>query len=130
MYKLIKVNNQKVHDVSNLRNIIIVINRMINLYFFLVKNLLYTVLSCCSVTKSCLTLQIHGLQHARLPGPSLSPRLLKFMSVESVMPSNHLIFCSSLLFLPSIFPSIRVFSNELALCQIVLIYTCKLLIIW
>ena len=41
--------------------------------------------------------------------------LLKLMSIESVMPSNHLILCSPLLFLPSIFPSIRVFSNELAL---------------
>ena len=38
--------------------------------------------------------------------------LLKFMSIESVMPSNHLILCHPLLLLPSIFPSIRVFSNE------------------
>ena len=38
--------------------------------------------------------------------------LLKLTSIESVMPSNHLILCHSLLFLPSIFPSIRVFSNE------------------
>ena len=43
--------------------------------------------------------------------------LLKFMSIESVMPSNHLIFCHPLLFLPSIFPSIRVFSNESGLCH-------------
>ena len=41
--------------------------------------------------------------------------LLKLMSIESVMPSNHLILCCPLLLLPSIFPSIRVFSNELAL---------------
>ena len=40
--------------------------------------------------------------------------LLKFMSIEAVMPSNHLIFCCPLLLLPEIFPSIRVFSNELA----------------
>ena len=40
----------------------------------------------------------------------------KPMSIESVMPSNHLIFCRPLLLLPSIFPSIRVFSNESALC--------------
>ena len=45
-----------------------------------------------------------------------SRSLLKLMSIESVMPSNHLILCGPLLFLPSIFPSIRVFSNELALC--------------
>ena len=41
--------------------------------------------------------------------------LLKLMSTESVMPSNHLILCRPLLLLPSIFPSIRVFSNESAL---------------
>ena len=41
-----------------------------------------------------------------------SRSLLKLMSIESVMPSNHLILCSPLLLLPSIFPSIRVFSNE------------------
>ena len=40
----------------------------------------------------------------------------KLMSIESVMPSNHLILCRPLLLLPSIFPSIRVFSNESALC--------------
>ena len=44
-----------------------------------------------------------------------SQSLLKLMSIESVMPSNHLILCCPLLLLPSIFPSIRVFSNELAL---------------
>ena len=41
-----------------------------------------------------------------------SQRLLKLMSIESVMPSNHLIICCPLLLLPSIFPSIRVSSNE------------------
>ena len=67
---------------------------------------------CCSVAQSCLTLQPCGLQHARLPSPSPSSRsLLKLMSVESMMPCNHLIMCCSLL-LPSIFPSIRVFSIE------------------
>ena len=44
-----------------------------------------------------------------------SQSLLKLMSIKSVMPSNHLILCRPLLFLPSIFPSIRVFSNESAL---------------
>ena len=43
-------------------------------------------------------------------------RLHRLMSIESVMPSNHLVLCHPLLFLPSIFPSIRVFSNESALC--------------
>ena len=42
--------------------------------------------------------------------------LLKLMSIESVMPSNQLVLCHPLLLLSSIFPSIRVFSNELALC--------------
>ena len=44
-----------------------------------------------------------------------SRSLLKLMSIESVMPSSHLILCRPLLLLPSIFPSIRVFSNESAL---------------
>ena len=54
----------------------------------------------------------HGLQHARSPYPSPAPGVLKLMSVESVVPSNHLILCCPLPLLPSIFPSIRVFSNE------------------
>ena len=45
-----------------------------------------------------------------------SQSLLKLMSIGSMMPSNHLISCHPLLLLPSIFPSVRVFSNELALC--------------
>ena len=47
---------------------------------------------------------------------TISQNLLKLMSIESVIPSNHLILCCSLLQLPSIFPSIRVFSSESALC--------------
>ena len=46
---------------------------------------------------------------------TISQTLLKFISIESVIPSNHLILCHPLLLLPSIFPSIRVFSSELAL---------------
>ena len=46
---------------------------------------------------------------------SISRSLLKLMSTKSVMPSNHLIFCYPFLLLPSVFPSIRVFSNESAL---------------
>ena len=45
----------------------------------------------------------------------ISHSLLKLSSIESIVPSNHLIFCHPLLLLPSIFPSIRVFSNELGL---------------
>ena len=57
----------------------------------------------------------HEPQHARPPwlNPRSSPKL---MSIESVIPSNHLIVCHPLLLPPSIFPSIRVFSNESALC--------------
>ena len=62
------------------------------------------------------SLRPDGLQHFRLPCSSPTLRsLLKLMSIESVMPSNHLILCCPLLLLPSVFPSIRVFSNELAL---------------
>ena len=50
-----------------------------------------------------------------LPVHHHSQSLPKLMSIESVMPSNHLILCSPLLLLPSIFPSIRIFSNESAL---------------
>ena len=72
---------------------------------------------CCTVTQSCLTLRPHGLQHARLSCPSLFfQSLLKLMCVELMMPSNHLILHRPLLLLPSIFPSIMVFSNESVLC--------------
>ena len=47
---------------------------------------------------------------------TISQSLLKLMSIELVMPSNHLILCCPLLLLPPIFSSIRVFSNESALC--------------
>jgi len=57
-------------------------------------------------------LQHRGLQHARPPCPSQLPESTQTMSIESVMPTNHLILCHPLLLPPSIFPSIRVFSNE------------------
>ena len=47
---------------------------------------------------------------------TISWSLLKLMSIESVVPSNHLILCHPFLLLPSVFPSIRVFSNESVLC--------------
>ena len=73
-----------------------------------------------------MALVVQSLIHVRLfatpwaaacPAPlsfTLSRSLLKFMSIELEMPSNHLILCRPLLLLPSIFPSIRVFSNESA----------------
>ena len=70
---------------------------------------------CCSVAQLCLTLLPTAARQASLSF-TISRGLLKFISIKSVMPSNHLILCHLLLLLPSIFPSIRVFSNELALC--------------
>ena len=61
------------------------------------------------------SLQPHEPQHARPPCPSPTPGIYRLMSIESVMPSNHLILCHPLLLLTSTFPSIRVFSNESAL---------------
>ena len=65
---------------------------------------------CCSVAKSCESMD------CSMPGSPVLHcllELLKLMSTESVMLSNHLILCCLLLLLPSIFPSIRVFSKEL-----------------
>ena len=65
----------------------------------------------CSVMSD--SLRPHGLQHTRLHCLSPTRRVYSdFWSIESVMPSNHLILCHPLLLSPSIFPSIRVFSSE------------------
>ena len=58
----------------------------------------------------------HGLQHAGFPVHHQLRELTQLMSIELVIPSNHLILCHPLLLLPSIFPSIRIFSNESILC--------------
>ena len=71
---------------------------------------------CCPVTKSCLILC--DTIDCSMPGFLICHHLLEFAQVHAhllVTPSNHLILCGPLLLLPSIFPSIRVFSNELAL---------------
>ena len=68
---------------------------------------------CCLVTKPCLTLCDPWTVVHQTPMPSnISLSWLKFTSIVSVILSNHLIPCHPLLLLPSIFPSIRVFSNE------------------
>ena len=66
---------------------------------------------CCSVAQSCPTLC--DPVDCSTPG---FPSMLKLMSIESVMPSNHLVLCHPLLLLPTIFSSIRVFSNKSVLC--------------
>ena len=66
-----------------------------------------------SVAQSCPTLRPHESQHTRPCCPSPTPGFhSNSTSIESVMPSSHLILCHSLLLLPPIPPSIRVFSNE------------------
>ena len=67
---------------------------------------------------SCIPLFVTPWIAARQASLSftISWSLLKLMSTESVMPCNHLILCHLLLLLPSIFPSISIFSNELVLC--------------
>ena len=64
----------------------------------------------------CLTLTSPWTAACKDSCPSPTSRVYSNSSMESVMPSNHLIFCHPLLLLPSIFPSIRVFSNESVLC--------------
>ena len=80
----------------------------------------------CGILDICIS-SVQSLSHVRLFATPWIPArqaslsitnsqsLLRFMSIESVMPSNHLILCHPLLLLPSIFTSIRVFSNESAL---------------
>ena len=70
---------------------------------------------CSSVTKSDSVTPWTAAHQASLSF-TISQSLLKLMSIQSVMPSNHLIFCCPLRLLPLIFPSIRVFSSESALC--------------
>ena len=72
-------------------------------------------LCCCSVTNSCPTLRPHELQHARLPRPYYLPQFAQIYVHrvgDAIQPSHPL---SPLLLLPSVFSSIRVFFNELAL---------------
>ena len=86
------------------------------LYNFMTQVYVHVSFQPSSVAQSCLTFSNpmnHRCQASLSITNSLS--LLKLMSIQPVMPSNHLILCHPLLLLPSIFPSIRVFSNESAL---------------
>ena len=87
------------------------------LYNFMTQVYVYVSVQPSSVAQSCLTLS-YPMNRRRQASLSLanSQSLPKLMSIESVMPSNYVILCHPLLLLPSIFPSMRVFSNESALC--------------
>ena len=76
------------------------------------------IICCCFCSLSCVRLFAAPWTAAHQASLrfTVSQMLPKFMFIKSVMPSNHLILCHPLLLLPSIFPSMRVFSNELVLC--------------
>ena len=83
------------------------------------KGLAQSLRACCcrSVAQSCPNLcEPMDCSMPGFPVLHVSWSLLKLMCIESAMPSNHLIFCCPLLLLPSIFLSIRIFSNESAFC--------------
>ena len=93
--------------------------RILTVYLETFKNLLILVIAYSSV-QSLRSVRLFATPWTAACQASLSitnsQSLLKLMSIESVMPSNRLIFCHPLLLTPSIFPSIRVFSNESVLC--------------
>ena len=70
---------------------------------------------CCSLSHGLLFVTPWTATCQAFRSLTISQSLLKLMSIDSVMPSNHLILCRPFLLLPSIFPSLRVFSNELVL---------------
>ena len=82
-----------------------------NTYLFLLRHLLLFSHSVVSDSATPWT-----AAHQAFLSITISRNLLKLMSIELVMPSNHLILCCTLLLLPPIFPSIRVFSRESVLC--------------
>ena len=73
-------------------------------------------LHCCSVSQQCPALCDPVDCSTPVPCPSLFPGACSLISIDLVIPSNHLILCRALLLLPSFFPSIRVFSSESTLC--------------
>ena len=86
---------------------------LIDLFYRIMATIVFIVLQFSSVQSlSCVWLFVTHQASLSITNSWSSP---KPMSIESVMPSNHLILCRPLLLLPSIFPSIRVFSNESAL---------------
>ena len=93
-----------------------VVQKFLSLIRFYLFVFLPIPLGCCSLTQSCSTLcnPLDAAHQASLSFTN-SQSLLKFTSIKSVMPSNHLILCCPLLFLPSIFPTIMFFSSESAI---------------
>ena len=87
-----------------------------NYYAHIVKTCLLLLQSVSSLSRVWLFLTPWTATHQASLSITNSRSLLKLKSIASVMPSNHLILCRPLLLLPSIFPSIRVFSDESALC--------------
>ena len=94
-----------------------------NKYLWPVTTVFYDLLCYCSVTKSCLTLSTPWTATLQVLSFTISWSLLRLMSIESMIPYNHIIPCWPFLLLPLIFPqsfppffSIRVFSKELFLC--------------
>ena len=88
--------------------------------FYVFKNIIWIQDSSVQFSRSVVSdsLRPHESQHARPPCPSPTPGVHSdSMSIESMMPSSHLILCRPLLLLPPIPPSIRVFSNESTLCM-------------
>ena len=117
-------------NIFNLDSPIVDIVPHLSIYVCMCSICLHTNLTCIHIFGNHLKVycSIQSLSHVRLfvtPWTAIrqvsqsitnSQSLLKLMSIESVMPSNHLILCRPLLLPSSIFPSIRVFSNESALC--------------
>ena len=100
---------------SNIFNLLShLLSHLLNLFLMYVTTHL-----CVSSVLSLSRVQLYHPMNRSTPGLSLSitnsRSLPKLMSIESVMPSNHLILCRPVLLTPSIFPSIRIFSNESAL---------------
>ena len=88
---------------------------------------MYPMQTCIYASVQCSRLVVsdssrpQGPQHARPPCSSPTPGLLKLMSIESLMPSNHLLLCHPIILLPLVFTNFRVFSNELAFHTLLLL---------
>ena len=98
--------------IGSIQILTVLSSQIVPLYQYVIS--LFILLSaCCSVAQLCLTLcSPMDAAHQSCQSITISQSLLKLMPTESVMPSKHLILCHPLLLLSSVFPSIRLFSNE------------------